>query len=121
MNDLTEEMFVEGTIKPSNNIKTDFTRPSFLIATCSMLLTLLLWVIAPKWHLIPECFGFYSLGAWTSEVKIKMKYGLIPLIIMAIILPLIMLDPFGFLITGYFTFVWLLGYKLSERRKISHE
>ena len=75
MNDLTEEMFVEGTIKPSNNIKTDFTRPSFLIATCSMLLTLLLWVVAPKWHLIPECFGFYSLGAWTSEVNINLNYG----------------------------------------------
>ena len=108
-------------MKFSDEVKRDFTRPSFIIATCCMLIMSIVWVIAPRWHLIPECFGFYWLGVWMSEVKIKMKYGLIPLIAIAVIFPLILLDPLGFFITGYFTFVWLLGYKLSERRKTSHE
>ena len=101
--------------------KRDFTRLSFIVATVSMILTCVLWFIAPEWHIIPECFGFYCLGVWCAEVKVgKLRDWLILLIIIAVALPIIIQNLPSLIMTGYFVFAWLIGYlteKKSQKKK----
>ena len=109
--------------------KRDFSRFSFILATVSLVLTLVLWFAAPPvWHLLPECIEFYCLGVWAAEVKVgKLQHWLIPLIIMAVAFPIILQDIYCFIITGYFVFVWSVGYSLEKKsqkrkgEKTSHE
>ena len=95
--------------------KRDFTRFSFIVATVFTILTYVLWFIAPEWHIIPECVAFYWLGVWAAEVNLKLRDWLLSLIIIAIISPIINQDISGFIITGYFTFVCLIGYLYEKR------
>ena len=104
------------------NVKRDLTRFSFILAIICVILTVILWFVAsPEWHIIPECVAFYLLGVWAAEAKVgELRDWLIPLIIIAVALPIINRDLPGFIITGYFVFAWLIGYlteKKSQKKK----